>query len=261
MSPFIDPLNLIPGALAFIRISAILFALPFFGDAPIPIRVRVLLAVALTFMLFPQFQGVWTIKNIDNIYSLTLIASKELILGISIGILSRVSFDGVIMAANVVANQMGFGADKLFVPDFGTEIDSFTAFHRGLIILIFLALNLHYIFIIAIRNSFKAIPLGNATYNGALTQLFMEVTSQVFSISLQLAAPILVALLFATAALGIISRAVPQINSFALSFPINLLVGMLVYMASLQMFPDWVSTHFETVKRYIDSLFTILSHK
>jgi flagellar biosynthetic protein FliR len=123
-------------------------------------------------------------------------------------------------------------------------MNSFTALHRILVISIFFALNLHYIFINAIAESFALIPLGYATLTGSLGELLLTLSAGLFTIAIQLAAPVLVALLFTMGALGLAARTVPQLNVFVMSFPISFFVGLLIYIASFPFLPEWLTWHF-----------------
>jgi len=111
--------------------------------------------------------------------------------------------------------------------------------------MLFLSLNLHFGIVIAIKKSFDIIPLFNVKLSKELVLYLINQSGDIFLTSMQLAAPILIAILISTAALGILSRSVPQLNIFAISYAINFLLGMVIYIATLTMFPDWVSGKFE----------------
>ncbi len=244
-----DPAQLLTGALAFLRISVILFALPMIGDPPTPVRARILIGLALTFGLYDIIPAGFAPHLDTDLLSLSTYVVREVLVGLVIGFLARVGFDGFLMAANVVAYQMGFSTASLFVPDAGAQMDGFTAFHRLIVMLMFLSLNLHHLFISAIADSFRLIPGGMAGMHGSLITLLVTSTAGIFSIAVQLAAPILVALLFTMAGLGLIARTVPQMNVFTMSFPISFGVGLLVYIATLPFFPSWMQEHFLNQKQ------------
>jgi flagellar biosynthetic protein FliR len=175
------------------------------------------------------------------------------VIGLAIGFIGRIAFDGLMMAATVVAFQMGFSTANLFIPDYNEKMDSFSALHRMLVLSIFLSLGLHQIFISAIAETFQIIPGGAAHMSGSLAYLLIKLTGGVISVALQLAAPILVALLFTMAALGLIARTVPNMNAFIMSFPASFVVGLVIYIATLPLFPDWMATHFADVRQQMHS--------
>lgn len=243
-----DPSQLLTGALAFLRISVILFALPIIGDAPTPIRARIMIALALTVGLFPIIPPTYAPKLDADVIVIIACVIREVLVGMVVGFLARASFDCMLMAASLVGYQMGFGTASLFVPDAGQNMDAFTAFHRLIIMLIFLALDLHHLFIAAIVETFRVVPGGAAAMHGSLAAIILAATASTFTIAVQLAAPILVALLFTMAALGLVARTVPQMNVFTMSFPVSFFVGVMVYIATFPLFPDWMREHFLSQK-------------
>lgn len=245
LSALPNPNELLIGALAFLRIGGIIFALPVTGDAPTPVRARVLLSLALTFGLYPIIPATFAPSLTTDVLAVGACVIRELMIGLVVGFVARMLFDGILLAASVVSYQMGFGTANLFMPDFGGAMDGFTAFHRILVMLMFFTLGLDRIFFDAIVESFRVIPAGAATLSGGLGQLMIHVTAGLFVVGLQLAAPLLVALLFAMAALGLMARTVPQLNVFTISFPVSFAAGILVYVATLPFFPDWMQGHFD----------------
>ena len=230
---------------AFIRVNALLSFLPVFGDQTVPLKFRIGLSSVLAVFVIGDLKYSSPLVDSLDIFEIIDFVLSEIIVGICIGFVSKICLDTVIVAASLVATQMGFGADKLFIPDFSGELDSFTAFHRMLIHMLFLSLNLHFGIVIAIKKSFDIIPLFNVKLSKELVLYLINQSGDIFLTSMQLAAPILIAILISTAALGILSRSVPQLNIFAISYAINFLLGMVIYIATLTMFPDWVSGKFE----------------
>ena len=232
------------GGLIFLRVSGIMFTLPIFGDEPTPVRVRVLLSAAIAFIVFPVIMPDWFRGMPNDIIGLGVMGARELIIGLLIGFISRVVFDGIIMAASVVGYQMGFGTANLMIPDAKIQMNSFTALHRVFLMLIFLSLNLHHNYITAIVDSFRLVPSGFASPHSDIGGLLIQTTSSLFVVATQLAAPVLVALMFTMAALGLIARTVPQMNIFTMSFPTSFFVGLLIYIASMPYFPQLVKRAF-----------------
>lgn len=238
--------DLIGVLLVWLRVLAVLVALPIFGDNPTPVRVRVFLSLALTLVVYPTlppgFLGSIETRSLEGV---TLALCRELVLGISIGFAARIMFEAMIMAANLVGFQMGFGTATLMVADSTEQMTSFTALHRILVLLIFTTLNLHHLFIHGLHASFSWAHAGPLLSTGTLAQTLVGATTHLFVVAVQLAAPVLVGLLFAMSALGLLARAVPQLNVFTLSFPASFFLGIAVYAACLPMFPGWVRGYAE----------------
>jgi len=254
-----DPNQLLVGAMVFLRIGGILFALPLFGEQPTPPRARILAALALTIGFYPLLPPGWAPSLAVGPLTIAGYIFSELLVGLVIGFLARVAFDGILMAASVVSYQMGFGTGNLFLPDLD-RTDGFTAFHRMVVMLIFLSLGLYQLFLVAIADSFKLIPGGAAHFSGPLGEILVQVTAGMLVIAVQLAAPVIVALMFAMAAIGLVARTVPSLNAFQLSFPISFSIGLIVYIATLPFFPGWMRGHFLGVHEQIFAALRALVH-
>lgn len=243
------------GALVFIRLGGILFALPFFGDQATPIRVRMLLAVAISFLVYPMIAGSWVSAIPNDLMGYFMLVLKELTVGLLIGYVARIAQEALIAAATIVGFQMGFGTANMIAPNSDYMMDSFSSFHRSLVVLFFLALNLHHIYLSAMIDTFRVIPAGEAVFRGELGAYLIRLTADLFVIAIRLAAPVLIALLFTMAALGLIARTVPQIQVFTLSFPASFFIGLLVYLASIPFFPQWFKLHFSASQQQV---FTVI---
>ena len=231
----------------FIRTLSILFPLPLFGDESVPLHIKISLAIALSFGFAPFISSLWLNQVPMSTLPIVTMVVQEVILGALIGFLSRFIFDAVMMGANLVGYQMGFGTANLMLPGTTEQINSFTALHRILAILIFLSLNLHLVMIEGILDSFYHIPPGKAVLHGELGQVVIRTSATIFSSALQLSSPVLISLLFTMAALGLLAKTVPQLNVFTLSFPLSFMIGLFVWIASLNIFPNWLEIHFNSV--------------
>ncbi|MEY4632365.1 MAG: hypothetical protein RIQ81_2485 [Pseudomonadota bacterium] len=245
MLDFRDVDSVLNHGLAFLRVGGVVFALPVLGDQPVPVPARVILAAAITAAIAHTIPAAPVMPPGGDVLVLAAMVIKELVVGIAIGYLARVTFDGLLMAASMVGYQMGFGTASLFLPDAGQQLDTFTSFHRVIMMTIFLLLDLHHLFIDAILTSFMLLPLGKLTFSLApLADTVLTASNQIFKVALQLGAPVLVALMFTQAALGLVARAVPQLNVFVISFPLSFAVGLVVYVATLPFFPEWMREHY-----------------
>ena len=229
------------------RISGLLIALPVFGDSPTPVRIRIFLAITLSIVMWPILPPHWGPEESGTLVGLAAMAFGEVLVGLIIGFFSKLVFAGLVMAASLVGYQMGFGTSSLIVPDAGGQMDAFSAFHRIVIMLIFLSLNLHHIFFSALAFSFKAIPAGGISISSNIGEQLIISSAAIFSIAVQLAAPIIIALLFTMAALGLVARVVPQMNVFTMSFPFSFCIGLLIYIASMPFYPNAIVKYFDHV--------------
>ncbi len=247
--------NVLMFTLVLVRVSGIIFFLPIFGDSPTPVRVRILLSVAVAIGICGGMNIADSPETIG--YSYTSIASyiilvfKELLIGAFIGYIAKLAFAGLIMAASIVGYPMGFGVSSILAPDASQQMDAFTTMNRIIMMMIFLGLGFHQIFMQALISTFELIPLGHAVFNTDIGTLFISVSSGVFVVAMQLSAPILISLLFTMAALGLMARTVPQMNVFTLSFPVSFFVGMFMYLATLPFYSGWIQNYFYEIEQDI----------
>ncbi len=254
-----DTSTLLYGLLAFMRIGGLMVALPVFGDQPTPLRVRILLALGITVGVFPTLPIEWAPSLDVDILLLASYIVKESIVGLFIGYMARAAFTGILMASGLTAYQMGFGTSSLFLADAGSQMDSFTALHRIICMLLFLTLNLHYVFLSGITDSFALIPGGSATFHANLGEILITITAGIFSIAMKISAPIIVSLLFTMAALGLVARTVPQMNVFTLSFPASFFLGLGVYTATMPLFHGWMQENYLGYESAVHTVLNVMS--
>lgn len=249
----IDNTVLLTCSLVFVRIGALLFTMPLFGEANIPVLIKIVTTLSLTIGLYPILPPAWLPSADLSILAFVGYVLRELFLGLAIGFVSRMMFEGVVMAASFVGYQMGFGTSSLMMPGSEFQSNSFTALHRIIVVLIFLILGFHHLFINAIVETFQVIPAGKATFNPKLGELIITSTAKIFPIAIQFASPVLVSLLFAMAALGLVARTVPQLNVFTMSFPLSFYTGLTIYVISTPFFPAWLREHYINIGKDIFS--------
>ena len=114
-------------------------------------------------------------------------------------------------------------------------------------------------FIRAIMDSFNVIPLGGWRLSGELVNFLVMRTGDIFIIGIRLAAPVMVALLLATVALGIMARAFPQMNIFMISLPLNVGLGLMILGLTLTIFFHVLQVSFGQLAAHISALFRLMA--
>lgn len=212
-----------------VRISAFLLAAPFFSLRSVSVRIRILLALALTWMIYPLTD--W--PTVDPISAEGL---RELFVQVFIGVLMGLILQ-VINAALVVGGQaisasMGLSMANMVDPNMG-NVPVIAQFLVICSTLIFLGLGGHVIVISMLLESFNIVPIGASIELSILFDLMVKWSAMVFLGGVLLALPILVALLFINIGLGVITRAAPALNIFAVGFPAMILAGILLLSMSM----------------------------
>ncbi len=221
--------------MGFIRIGTILAIVPIFGYNSIPLPVKVGLAFFISWVLFP------TIENGDITIPLELLpfimmAMKEIVVGMIIGLATQFIFVGVQMAGEVVGLDMGFGVVNILDPTTGEQVSIIGQFKYLLALLIFLIINGHHFLLNAIQSSFIAIPLGTANFTRLITTEIIMLSKQIFIVAVKIGGPAIVVLFLASFVMGIIARMVPQMNIFIVGFPVKISVGFAMLWVTMPLF-------------------------
>lgn len=237
----------------FLRIGAFFLSMPVFNSASVSIRVRVILAVAVTGALMPTLSGEMPLEMLD--LAAVLVAGREILIGIAIGFIVRIAFAALVFAGQGIAYSMGLGFAALLDPQLGVQVPIVSQLYLLLATLLFLGFDGHLVLIELLAASFQSLP----PWLGGLSRddlwVMVRWSASVFSGGVLLSLPIVVALLFVNIALGIATRAAPQLNIFSVGFPITLLLGLLLIWltlpAVLQRFSGELPATYELIRKLL----------
>lgn len=233
--------------LPFFRIGALLMAAPVFSAASVPMRLRVLLALAVTILvepLLPQPAGV------DPLGATTLvIIAQQVAIGIAIGFVLQLAFNALVFGGQVIAYSMGLGFAHLMDPQNGVQVPTVSQFYLIFATIAFLAVDGHLRLLALVVESFTALPIAaDGITQNALWSLTLW-GARLFADGLLMGLPVVAALLLVSIGMGMVSRAAPQLNIFAVGFPVTLGVGFVLMWVSLPqsiaLFMDWLDVLFE----------------
>jgi flagellar biosynthesis protein FliR len=212
--------------LAFVRIASIMALLPIFGSTSIPIQLRVGLSLAVCFILFPLVQQHATIVPPATTGMFVFRVLTEIFVGLVIGFTATLLFTGVQFAGYLIDAITGFSFVELVDPFTEASVTIFGQLNVLIFTIVFLMLNGHYFFLVAIEKSFEIIPLyGVAIPGGKLAAFLTAQTGALFTVAFKLSAPIFVTLMITQVALSVVARTVPQINVFFVGIPLNIAVA------------------------------------
>lgn len=233
----IDLINLWIGAWVwpFARISAALMAMPVIGSRLVPARVRLLYAVALTVVARP-FVG--EVPKVDLIsVSSMIILLEQVLIGVAIGLVLQTLMQVATMAGQIVGMQAGYGFTAMMDPTTGVSVTALSQLYLMMFTLLFLTLNGHLVFVEYLAGTFTLLPLGRGFYGGINLETMLSLGSWLFAGGLLLALPTLIALLMINTALGVVTRAAPQLNIFSIGFPITMMSALLLVWLTLDILP------------------------
>lgn len=207
---------------AFLRTSAMFFAAPLFGGLGIPILVRIFFAGAVSLALSPLIQG--NIATPETFYDLLSLAFMEICFGLALGFCVNLVLSAAESAGSFLDMQIGLGLASLLVPNTVMPTSILSRFKFMLALVLLLVTNGHHILMNALAQSYTLNSV--LSLETSLTVLLNGLAS--FSmLTLQIALPVAAASFLVDVALGIISRAVPQINILMAGLSAKLLVGII----------------------------------
>lgn len=213
------------------RVLGLITASPLFGNTSFPRTAKVGLGVMLALILAPIVPAVPAADPVSMAGLLILV--QEMLIGLAMGFSMRIVFAAVEMAGEVASMTMGLGFATTFDPLSRGRSSAVSQFVALLATLAFLSVNGHLVLIEVLAESFITLPISEIPMSTSMPLALVRWAGVIFSTGLQLALPIVTALLITTVALGILTRAAPALNIFGIGFPISLGAGLLLLSQTL----------------------------
>ncbi len=251
-------------SMLFLRVVTLFFFLPIFGDQVIPARLRIGLGIVFTFFTYPIVSEFISSKvNLTQWGALDLfiISLREILFSITVGFSARLIFFATSIASHLVGINMGFQAASMFNPEVNERESSYSALQNWIVVVLFLTMNIHHVFIEGIIKSFISIPIGPIPEAANLAKISIHVAHEAFVLGLRFAAPLITVQILVNLSLGLLNRSLPALNVFVISFPLSFLVSMFILFLSIGSLISVFSTYgfnseiswFETTKRAFSS--------
>jgi flagellar biosynthetic protein FliR len=213
------------------RILGLIAASPLFGNTSVPMSIKISLGVLLAAIMAPAIPALPAADPMSMAGLLILL--QELLIGLAMGFAMRIVFAAVEMAGEVSSLTMGLGFATFFDPMSSGRSSAVSQFLALIATMAFLATNAHLLLLSALAESFVTMPVSATPMAAGAPLELARWGARIFSAGLQLSLPIVAALLITNVALGILTRAAPQLNIFGIGFPVTLGVGLLVLSLSL----------------------------
>ncbi len=214
----------------FLRIGACFMMAPIFGAGFVPPRVRLFLAGAITFIVAPLIPP----PNVEVFsFAAVIVTVHQVLIGFASAFALQLIFDALAMGGQLLANTMGLGFAFNVDPLRGVSTPVLGQLYMILVTLTFLAINGHLVLIEILVQGFTTLPVGMTGLNSEMIWRLAEWGSQLFAGALVVALPGMAALLVVNLAFGVMSRAAPTLNLFAVGFPITLISGLVIMYVGL----------------------------
>lgn len=220
----------------FLRVLALFTAAPVFSSRAFPIRARIGLALFVAVAAQP-FLGTQPTISITGADALGAVF-QQVAVGLAIGFVVRVVFAAVELGGEVIGFQMGLSFASFFDPSMNTQSSAVARFFGQMATFMFVVMNGHLLLLMAVIKSFSAFPVDQNFLQALKSMKILELGVDLFASGLWIALPLVGMLMFANMALGIVSRVAPQMNIYAIGFPITLTVGLVGMAVTLPMLDE-----------------------
>jgi flagellar biosynthesis protein FliR len=225
--------------LVFARITPLFVVAPLFSSRMIPPRVRGIAAVGLTLGIAPLATRGRAVPL--DVWELGGLVAKELLVGLAFAFAISVLFAAITVAGSFTDTLIGFSFGSLVDPITGTQSSVLQQAYSLVGVLVFIAIGGDAWVIQGLNRTYELVPLLDAPALGTMVAGVQAAFSQIFTAAVELAAPVMLAILITDAAFGVVAKVVPQLNVFQVGFPAKVTVGLLIIGVSLPFAAGWIA--------------------
>ncbi len=210
----------------FVRIGAMLSIMPIYGIRAVPAQVKLILTIFITMAVAPSLALPPPVDPFT--WQGVLFILQQVLIGLAMGVVFLIVFQAFVVAGHMIAIGMGLAFASMVDPGTGSQAPIVSQYFTIIATLLFLALNGHLLVIQIVVDSFEYLPIGTSFLNRDSLWLIIEFGSYMFSAGVLVALPAITALLLINVAFGVVTRAAPALNIFAVGFPVTLLTGLVM---------------------------------
>lgn len=214
-----------------IRIGALVTAAPVLSSRQTPVIYRIGLVLVLTWLVMPLLPSPPLVDTFSS--QAFLMVLQQIIVGVAMGFVLQMVFAALIFGGQAIAYSMGLGFASMMDPQNGVQVPVVAQFYLILATILFLMLDGHLLLIELLVESFHTFPVAVDGFSRNSLRDILSWGSNMFNGGLLMALPVMGALLLVNLGMGVITRAAPQLNIFAVGFPITMLIGFLLMWATL----------------------------
>jgi flagellar biosynthetic protein FliR len=215
---------------------------PFFNARVIPVLSKVGLALMISIILF-SVTNHEMIAFPNNLWEIIQFIITEFIIGMILGLMVQLFFEGIRMMGQVVGFQTGFAITNILDPQSGVQVSIFSNFAYLVAMVVFLILNGHHLALNAMRESFEIINAGSLNLNRQIFQKLLFLSGEMFVIALKIGAPAIAALLFTKVAFALVTKMIPQMNIMIVAFPVQIIIGLIFFGITLNIILRFVENY------------------
>ena len=208
--------------LASLRVGAFLIASPFFGGTSVPVQPRIIISILLGVSVVSNV----TVPSWQSFDAMTgfLVILSELAIGIGAGLILTIWFSSALLAGEKIAMSAGLSFAAQFDPDSGGQTPVVGKIFSIFLTVLFLSWNGHLVVLRSILDTYELMPVGSLPNIEVLVEGAISAAGSMFFAAAIIMLPICGFLVAINLSVGVISRSSPQMNLFAVGFPISMIV-------------------------------------
>ena len=233
-----------------IRVGAMLMVAPIFGSQTLPTRVRLLIALVVSVVITPMVPDIPTVDPL-SIEGFVMIV-QQILIGVAMGFVLNLVLSAFVIAGESIAMSMGLGFAQTVDPQNGVSVPLVSQFLTIVVTLLMVTLNVPGMIVKMLADSFTILPISPIGLTAEDFRAIAWFGQQMYINAVLVALPIVTTLLMVNLAMGVITRAAPQMNIFSVGFPATLMIGFfLLFLAA----PLW----FPNVEQFVQQAFVLIT--
>lgn len=209
--------------LVFIRILSIFMLSPVFIRS-MPVTAKIVFSIAFAFIVVNVIPLAEPLE-IRGLIELAVECIRQVAIGAILSLIMYTFFASTLFAGQIIDFQTGFSFSQVLDRNFGGQVPLTGRFLNTLMLMMFFLTDSHHIMFRILYDTFVNIPPGAAVFSSELTGVFVEIFKNSIDISIRISMPILAAILVTEILLGVVMKAVPQINFFVIGFPLKIMIS------------------------------------
>lgn len=239
--------------LMFVRVSALIVSSPIFGRKTLPTLLKVCFCLVVTYVLFaanlnaaaPEYSG---------LFEFGALVIKELLFGLVLGFVTTMFFSLVQLAGHYIDMQMGFGMVNVLDTQNNVSVPVTGNLLNIVLLIAFFGANGHLRLIHIIENTFAVIPAGGVTLSFNIATVALDLFVLSFLLAVHVALPMIISGLLVEVCMGVITRAVPQINIFVVGIPLKIFVGVAMLLIVIPVYVHFTDVIFDRMFESVDQM-------
>lgn len=230
----LNEIQLIVFGLILIRMTSFVVSAAIFSSPSINSPLKILFSLALSMLIFNKVADPKTIVQVSEIQNqIMVLAFFEAVIGVLLGFLTRFFFFSISMAGEMISVALGLGQAQIFNPLLGSQGNAIEQFLMLITTLVFFTIDGHHMLIQGLMHSFNVIPVSRIGLDLSEFKNVVLMGQELFIVAIKVSAPIVISMLVVQFGVGLLSRAVPQVNVLTTSMAITAFLGIVILIISL----------------------------